>query len=101
MNKLIDIRNKYNLSNKDLATLFDVHPNTIGNMLNKDIIDLPLSYIVLLHRNNDIPYNTLLGATIFTPDNIDSNTGPLIGHILDNDNKYNRLLDKLKKDLNK
>lgn len=70
MNKLINIRDNYNLTNKDLASLFKVHPNTIGNMLDKEITDLPLNYIILLHQYKNIPYNMLLGENIFTLGNI-------------------------------
>lgn len=100
MNKLADIKNKYNVTNKELSTLFNVHPNTISNMLDKELINMPLSYIQLLKNMLDIPYNDLLGETIFTANNIDkqvvSNTS-----ILDNDNEYQRLYDKLKADLKK
>lgn len=101
MNKLIDIRNKHNISNKELALIFGVHPNTINNMLDKELINLPLSHIMLLRDTLDISYNTLLGETIFTPSNIDSNDNMQAVSILDNDNEYKRLYDKLKNDLRK
>lgn len=99
MNKLIDIRNKHNITNKELALIFGVHPNTINNMLDKELINLPLSHIMLLRDTLNIPYNTLLGKTIFTPNNIDSKEQTV--SILDNDNEYKRLFDKLKTDLKK
>lgn len=99
MNKLIDIRNKHNISNKELALIFGVHPNTINNMLDKELINLPLSHIMLLRDTLDIPYNTLLGETIFTVNNIDSKDNIQVVSILDNPNEYNRLFDKLKEEL--
>lgn len=76
MNKLADIRNKYNVTNKELAILFNVHPNTISNMLDKELTTLPLNYIKLLRDKLEIPYNDLIGEKIFTPSNIDNTIKP-------------------------
>lgn len=101
MNKLLDIRNKHNITNKELAVIFGVHPNTINNMLDKELINLPLSHIMLLRDTLDIPYNTLLGETIFTANNIDSKDNIQAISILDNSKEYSRLFDKLKEELKK
>lgn len=100
MNKLADIKNKYNVTNKELAILFNVHPNTINNMLDKELINMPLSYIQLLKDMLDIPYNEILGEKIFTVNNIDKQVVSNVS-ILDNNNEYQRLYDRLKTDLKK
>lgn len=100
MNNLGEIRKKYDI---DTFTLSDIlglkSASNIAKYYNKKISELTIEQLIRLHDITKAAYNTLLGDTIFTPNNIEDSQ-PIIS-ILDNENEYNRLLDRLKKDLNK
>lgn len=107
MNKLQDIKDKYQLNTTDIAYILGKKsPANVYLYYDKDITELTINQLIRLHEKTKVDYNTLLGNTIFTPDNICNNKGETIEYkylasILDNPNEYNRLFDKLKEDLKK
>lgn len=96
---LVKILAKYNWDRVSLCKALDIHPNNFSRL--KDIDNQKFSTIEKIHKITNIPYNVLLDRKVFTPNNIDSNDNIQAISILDNENEYNRLLDRLKKDLNK
>lgn len=99
MNTIREIRYKYNISNSDLANMLNVNKSTISTILDRDIDTLSIRQLTSLHIALNVDYNTLLGETIFTINNIDNKEQSV--SILDSDNEYQRLYDKLKADLKK
>lgn len=91
------ILNKYGFTRKQFCDLYGTSTNNF-DMFN-NLINSKLKTIIKVHKITNIPYNELLGETVFTPNNIDSSEQ--IVSVLDNENEYKRLLDRLKKDLNK
>lgn len=99
MNTLKDIRDKYKITNIRLSNILDVNKSTINTLLDRELCNFTVKQIIALHVETQEPYNSLLGETIFVPTNIDNNEQSV--SILDNDNEYQRLYDKLKADLKK
>lgn len=99
MNTIREIRYKYNISNSDLANMLNVNKSTISTILDRDIDTLSIRQLTSLHIALNVDYNTLLGETVFTINNIDNKEQSV--SILDNDNEYQRLYDRLKTDLKK
>lgn len=99
MNTLQFIKEKYKLSNKDLALCFDIHPNNVVRYLERNIADLTLNQIYKLRKLINVPYNTLLGEKFFCIDNIDESNEIVANIILTDKNKYNELYNSLKNDL--
>lgn len=99
MNTIREIRYKYNISNSDLANMLNVNKSTISTILDRDIDTLSIRQLTNLHIALNVDYNTLLGETVFTINNIDNKEQSV--SILDNNNEYQRLYDKLKADLKK
>lgn len=88
---------QYGIKRIDFCKEMNIHTNNF-NRLN-DIDNQKFSTIEKIHKITNIPYNVLLDRKVFTPNNIDNKEH--ITSILDNEIEYNRLLDRLKKDLNK
>lgn len=101
MNTLKDIRDKFKISKEEAITILGKSGSTIDRYDKEPISNLSVNQLISLHREKQIPYNTLLGETIFTLSNINTKDNIQAISILDNENEYNRLLDRLKKDLNK
>lgn len=99
MNTIREIRYKYNISNSDLANMLNVNKSTISTILDRDIDTLSIRQLTSLHIALNVDYNTLLGETVFTINNIDNKEQSV--SILDNNNEYQRLYDRLKTDLKK
>lgn len=99
MNTLKDIRDKYKITNIRLSNILDVNKSTINTLLDRELYNFTLKQIIALHVETQEPYNSLLGETIFAINNIDSKEQNI--SILDNNNEYQRLYDRLKTDLKK
>lgn len=93
MNTIRDIRFKYNISNTDLANILNINKSTISTILDRDIDMLSIKQLCSLQEYTKVDYNTLLGETIFTPNNIEKR--PDI-NILENTGKNNRTFEDIK-----
>lgn len=101
MNTLKDLRDKYKITNIALSDILDVNKSTINTLLDRTLDKFTLKQLTNLHIALNVDYNTLLGETIFTVNNIDSKDNIQAISILDSPNEYNRLFDKLKEELKK
>lgn len=100
MNNLQYIKVKYQLSTNDIAYILGKKsPANVYLYYDKDITELTVNQLIRLHDKTKADYNTLLGETVFTINNIDNKEQTV--SILDNNNEYQRLYDKLKADLKK
>lgn len=89
MNKLQDIKDKYQLNTTDIAYILGKKsPANVYLYYDKDIAELTVNQLIRLHDKTNVDYNTLLGETIFTPNNIDNIESNI--NILDNKNEYLR-----------
>lgn len=101
MNTLKDIRDKYKITNIALSDILMVNKSTINILLDRALDKFTLKQLTNLHIALNVDYNTLLGETIFTTNNIDSKDNIQAISVLDNPSEYSRLFDKLKADLKK